>query len=93
MKLIIVILSSILLSSCAPVEALEKLPELGKMVVIISICFFLAFIFGHPELQFDLTKSNDYESYEQKLINKLKSVYWLLIIIIILLIIILYKIW
>ncbi len=93
MKLIIVILSTIILGSCAPIEAIDKLPDYGKLIVIVLTFFIVAVIFGHPELKFNFIKSKDYENYEQEIINKLQSLYWLLIIAVILLIIILYKIW
>ena len=93
MKLIIVNLSTLILSSCAPIEALDKLPDIGKLIVIISICFFIAFIFRHPELKPSFYKNDNYERPDDNLFTKLNTIYWLLIIIIILLIIVLYKIW
>ena len=93
MKLSILILTSLLLTSCAPLEFYEGLPFWVKIIIgIIGIIFLIIFL-SENNLFPDIKNSNDYETKDYKTNSQLNNIFWLLMIIIALLGIILIKVW
>ena len=93
MKSLILILISLLLTSCAPVELFEGIPLWVKIVAVVIGIFFLIGILVENNLLPEINNSSDYETKDYKTSNQLNNIFWLLMVIIALLSIILIKVW
>tara|TARA_R110000782_G_scaffold104419_1_gene192126 strand:- start:14 stop:307 length:294 start_codon:yes stop_codon:yes gene_type:complete len=88
-----IILCSLLLSSCIPLELYGEAPLFVKIIIFVFVILMLIGILVNNDLMPDIGSTDGLEIKDYKTNSQLNNIYWLLIIVIILLSIILWKIW